>query len=374
MASVYKAVVFCVLAAVLFSSNCVLAAEPQPAPDSPLLTPQEFCKAFVNNPSIVRFSTASDIANNNEMGLSTIFIFYDIFVRNDLVRQWVENKKGLVNNQGLNEFKRNVMTTCGDELAHLDALIELAGDKNTYFRNVEALEACKTTKTKKMNDDGSISMVSQNCDVFEKEDLKFRRAHLLLPEVFMFKNGENVVRTAIEEPLKKFETQVSELLNEKKTTLASMNASKNEAETRQKETATRIAQMRQSGAYSIAANCAEVAQAISAQNVYGFLPSALLKPDSKPYYTYVKLYEFDGTNGHIRDETQGRYSEVVSSKNTLWLHKEQISIGGMVEIVGRYTENGSVTLVTGAGQTVRKYELICIEPAGPDTVAHFMKH
>ena len=281
---------------------------------------------------------------------------------NKMIEEWTQGKTSELGKQGINKFFDSVLKTCGKELVDSDFTFVIIHDRvkmSNKGMGREKIEYCKSQKIKKIDDDGKISMVEPSCDSEIDDYYKFMEKHLFMPKILIVRNSEKVLQGASAEYMSQLESRINQEASEKKTSDAAHSAEVANEKANEKASLARIEQIKATGNYSIAQNCYEYAKASNAQKLIG-LPNPLVSPDGKMYFMFAKLYKFSGGSGYL--ESSGAYAGISTTGKTHWESKEKTLINSMVAVVGKYVGNGDVTLVSGAEQSLRNYEVMCIEP------------
>jgi hypothetical protein len=114
------------------------------------------------------------------------------------------------------------------------------------------------------------------------------------------------------------------------------------------------------GNIKAARSCGDIASSLSARN--GTRP--LITPPNTLRLTIGKLESFEENsqngNGYVR-ALDNSYSTIKTSASTLWFNKNKIHIGDSIAVVGKYTNNSTIKLTTGAVMQVPVLDLICAE-------------
>lgn len=351
-----------------------------------LITPNEYCNLITseNNPLYKGYKKIESRMKENDIQ----FNLKKIYSENKLINDWVVNK--FISNQirfpdvTLNYFWQ-VEKICKNELLDSNYVYKDLGDFQSDQRRIfnqykNELDACKSEKIRKIDDNGNISIVGKSCEAESKKFYDGFYVSVFLPHILMFKNSDKVVSSAIVDDLARLDLYVNNAIEERHknevaeaeknakaaAAMAEINAkeaAKNAKEAANREIiAARINKMKTTGDYSTAANCSEIASAMGAiKDDFLFPPT--INPDNKVYLMTANLEEFNGTNGYIKNFLSNpNYAQITTTKNTIWKSIEKIMSKYPVGIVGRYIANNQVILVTGAAQPVRKFEVICIEP------------
>ncbi len=350
---------------------------------------KEYCQSVVSHPTLVRIFKA--LQNMEKNGVHVDVNFYSTIDPDFVITEWANNKieatvqaaypylssyeKERQNKYSLSRkakevwknYAEQVKDTCGDEL--IEPQLVLSNPSPNVVKTKAGYDKCRSATTKKIDDDGNVKEVAPSCAAEAAAYRKAKHDDILLPEVLAFRNGDKVLQNGAEAHIAKFESDIVQAIAAKKTSDAVQDAALKQRESeklaeaaKEKTRIARINQMKSTGDFSIAADCGEIGAAMGAQNNTLLFPP-LVSPDNKVYFMASILDEFDGNHGFIQSSLKTNYAEILTTKNTIWKYKEKISIKGGVFIIGKYIGNGSVVLVSGAGDPVRKFDVICISPA-----------